>query len=79
MENENDFHPLARELAQVLDDHDSLPFYQGLIERFSEHTLKETLKRVLAVPENKIRKSRAAYFNYLMQQSTRMRYDNDRN
>lgn len=69
MYNEKEIHPLAHELAEALNDTESLIYYQGLVERFNEEKLKDTLRRVLSIPAEKIRRSRAAYFNYLMQQS----------
>jgi hypothetical protein len=68
MNKEQNIHPIAIELAEALHDTDSLMFYQGLAEQYAESLLKETLKKVLEVPNDKIKRSRAAYFNYLMQQ-----------
>lgn len=67
MTTEKSIHPLALELAEILDDMDSLQLYQGFTEQFSEVLLRDTLKKVLSIPKEKIRKNRAALYNYLMQ------------
>lgn len=68
MNDEQEYSALAEELADALNDRESLMYYEGLLERYTEEKLRDTLRRVLEIPERKIRKSRAAYFNYLMQQ-----------
>ena len=57
---------LAREIADALDDNDSLPVHIGFVEKYSETFLRKTLQKVLSIPENQIRKTRGALFTYLV-------------
>ena len=57
---------LAFELAQALNDTVSMKFYLSLVERYSEQYLRDILGKVLATDGTKIRKSKAAFFNYLV-------------
>ena len=57
---------LATEIAQKLDDMDSIEFHKGLVKQYSESYLKDRLAIVLRIPKDKIRTSRAAYYNYLV-------------
>jgi hypothetical protein len=59
---------LAVELAEALHDTDSLLFYQNLVKIHSESFLRDLLAKVLAIPNEKIRKTRGALFNYMVQQ-----------
>jgi len=59
---------LAYELAEALNDKEAIQMYISYVHRFSESLLREMLVKVLSVPENKIRKTRGALFNYLIQQ-----------
>ena len=59
---------LAYELADALNDKDAIQMYISYANRFNENLLREVLAKVLAIPENKIRKTRGALFNYLIQQ-----------
>lgn len=59
---------LAREIASVLDDMDALPLHQKFAEKYSESFLRKKLMRVLSIPERKIKRSRAALYNFLIQQ-----------
>ena len=63
----------AMELAEILNDRESLPFYISLIKRHPESLLREVLGKVRSVPDHKIRTNRAAYFNFLIQQYARAR------
>ena len=56
----------ALELAEALNDTDSLQFYRRCVEQYSEEFLRRTLERVLSIPQHKIRKSRGALFNSLL-------------
>ena len=58
----------AYELAEALNDKEAIQMYISYVHRFSEALLREMLVKVLSVPENKIRKTRGALFNYLIQQ-----------
>ncbi len=57
---------LAREIADALDDHDSMTVHLSFVEKYTESFLRRTLQRVLSVPENQIRKTRGALFTYLV-------------
>ena len=57
---------LALELAEALCDHQHLSFYRLLTRRHSDSVLRTTLRDVLAVPQHRIRKSRAALFIHLV-------------
>jgi len=59
---------LAYELAEALNDKEAIQMYISYTHRFNEMLLREVLVKVLAIPENKIRKTRGALFNYLIQQ-----------
>ncbi len=59
---------LAREIADVLNDSESLPVHIGFVERYSEKFLRKTLQKVLSIPEDQIRKTRGALFTYLVKQ-----------
>jgi len=57
---------LAYELADALNDKKSMEFYFVLVEKYSEEFLRDKLQIVMATAEEKITRSRAAYFNYLV-------------
>ena len=57
---------LAREIADALNDNESLPVHVGFAEKYSETFLRKTLQKVLSIPENQIRKTRGALFTYLV-------------
>jgi hypothetical protein len=59
---------LALELANALNDMDSLQAYIGFTQKYSEQYLRQVLTKVLSIPENKIRKTRGALFTYLVKQ-----------
>ena len=62
---------LAREIADALDDNDSLTVHIAFAEKYSETFLRKTLQRVLSLPSEKIRKTRGALFTYLVTQNGR--------
>ena len=59
---------LALDLARELNDYQGLPFYLSCCKKYPESLLREVLGQVKEVPSEKITKSRAALFNYLIQQ-----------
>jgi len=59
---------LALELANTLNDMESLQAYVGMTQKYSEAFLRKVLTKVLSIPENKIRKTRGALFTYLVKQ-----------
>ena len=60
---------LAREIANALNDMDSLPVHIAFVEKYSEAHLRKTLQKVLSIPENQIRKTRGALFTFLVTQN----------
>jgi hypothetical protein len=60
---------LANELADALNDNDSLTVHIAFAEKYSEAFLRKTLQRVLSLPQDKIRKTRGALFTYLVKQN----------
>lgn len=60
---------LAREIADALDDNDSLTVHIDFVQKYSEAFLRKTLQRVLSIPEAQIRKTRGALFTYLVTQN----------
>ena len=72
-------HKLALEIANALNDMDSFQSYQIMTRQYTESYLRKILTRVLAIPENKIRKSRGALFTFLVKQHAQNITDNSRN
>jgi hypothetical protein len=58
---------LARELAIGLGDTKNLKYYQSVVKKYPEQLLLNIFDKVKNIPENKIRKSKGALFNYLLQ------------
>jgi hypothetical protein len=63
----NKEHHLALEVARSLDDLENLALYLSYCRRFPESLIRDTLRIVQGIPAHKIRKSRGALFNYLIQ------------
>lgn len=57
---------LGLELALTLQDREGLPFYISCSTKYPEPLLRKILERVMGVPDTKIKKSRGALFNYLL-------------
>ena len=57
---------LAMELAHGLNDIAALPLYIFFAQKYPEKFLREIFKKVFEIPEDKIRKTRGALFNYLV-------------
>lgn len=57
---------LAREIAQALDDMDSMALHLQYVRRYKEDHLRKTLQKVLSIPETKIKRSRAALYTFLI-------------
>ncbi|MBI1912114.1 MAG: hypothetical protein HYS21_08940 [Deltaproteobacteria bacterium] len=70
---DSDFKPrtqkelLAMDLAEALNDHKNLPLYVSYCKRYPEQLLRRVLGEVKELPREKIKKSRGALFNYLVQ------------
>jgi hypothetical protein len=60
---------LAIDLARDLDDYQGLPFYIYLSKNYPESLLRKILGQVKNIPQDKIKKSRGALFNYLIQKN----------
>jgi len=58
---------LALDLAEALNDYQGLALYLSYSKRFPESLLRKVLGQVGEIPSEKIKKSRAALFNYLVQ------------
>jgi len=59
---------LAYDLAQALHDLAGFPLYLSYARKYPESLLRETVGRVREVPTSKIKTSRGALFNFLIQQ-----------
>jgi hypothetical protein len=57
---------LAQELAARLGDPEGLPLYLKVAHRYTESSIRQILGRVLDVPDERIRTSRGALFNWLI-------------
>ena len=83
-DNQNEFNSLfltkkellARDLAAGLDDEANLRFYLSVCRKYPEGFLRKTYGQVKEIPLNKIKKSRGALFNYLIQKHEK---NNNRN
>lgn len=57
---------LALEIAHALNDMDSIQWHRKTVTRYSEAYLRSIMNKVLAMPEDKIQKSRGALYNSLL-------------
>lgn len=69
---------LAWDLAKGLNDSKSLPFYLSVARQYPEQLLMKLLGDVKEIPSDKLKKSRAALFNYLLQQYAKETSKNNR-
>jgi len=69
---------LASDLANGLNDSKSLPFYLSVVRQYPEQLLMKLLGDVREIPFKKIKKSRAALFNYLLKQYAKKTSKNNR-
>lgn len=58
---------LAIEIAYALDDMESIQWHRTTVVTYSEEFLRSKLQRVLSMSPDKIRVSRAALYNSLVQ------------
>ena len=65
MNNQNE---LALEIAEALNDLDSLQLFISFAERYPEDYLRKVLDKVLAIPQDRIKKTRGALFTFLVKQ-----------
>jgi len=61
---------LANEIAETLGDRDSLALHLMYVRKYQESFLRKTLAKVMALPESKIRKTRAALYVFLINQNS---------
>lgn len=62
---------LANEIAATLDDRDSLQLHLQYVRKYKEEYLRKILAKVMAMPDSKIKRSRAALYTYLVNQGER--------
>jgi len=60
---------LAVDLAKALDDYKGLSLYISFAKKYPESLLRKILGQVKEIPQEKIKKSRGALFNYLVQRN----------
>lgn len=70
---------LAFDLVEALKDQKGLPLYLSLSKRYPESFLRKVLGEVREIPDEKIKKSRGALFNYLIQKYVKETSKNNRN
>jgi len=70
---------LAFDLATALKDRQGFPLYLSLARRYPESFLRRVLGEVKEIPDEKIRKSRGALFNHLIQKYAQKTSKNHRN
>lgn len=59
---------LANEIADTLEDRDSITMHLLYVRKYKEEFLRRILNKVMALPESKIRRSRAALYTFLINQ-----------
>jgi biotin operon repressor len=69
---------LAFDIAKALNDFKSYRFYFSLARRYDASLLKRILGEVKEIPQNKIKKSRAALFNHLIKNYASENHKNHR-
>jgi hypothetical protein len=69
-----DYHPyeikLASEIAETLGDRDSLALHLQYVRKYKEEFLRKVLTKVMSLPDEKIRKTRAALYVFLISQGS---------
>jgi hypothetical protein len=61
---------LANEIADTLNDRDSLQYHLQNARRLKEEFQRRVLMKVMSIPESQIRKNRAALYTFLISQSS---------
>ena len=69
---------LALDIARELNDLRSLPVYLSYARKYSEGFLRSLLGEVKEIPMRRIKKGRAALFNYLIKKHAKETFDNHR-
>lgn len=62
---------LAHEIANTLGDRDSIALHLQYARKYKEEFLRKTLNKVMSLDESKIKRSRAALYTFLINQSSR--------
>lgn len=62
---------LATEIASMLDDRDSIAMHLLYVRKYKEEFLRKILNKVMSIPENKIKRNRAALYTFLINQSSK--------
>jgi hypothetical protein len=62
---------LAYEIAEGLNDMESLEVHIAFAESYNESVLRKYFNRVMAIPEDKIKRTRGALYTYLVKQHGR--------
>lgn len=62
---------LAHEIADTLKDRDSITLHLQYARKYKEEFLRRILNKVMSLDESKIRRSRAALYTFLVNQSGR--------
>lgn len=70
---------LALDLAEALNDYQGLPLYLSYSKKYPETLLRKVLGKVKEIPDRKIKKSRGALFNHLIQKYVQKTPHNSRN
>ena len=65
---------LAYEIALALDDLDSLHLHLSFVQMYKEEFLRKMLQKAMATPQEKIRRSRAALYVFLVNQHGKNAY-----
>lgn len=60
---------IAYELARALNDMKGYNYYLSCVQKYPEVRLRKILGEVKKIPDDKIKKSRGALFNYLLRKS----------
>ena len=66
---------LARDMAYGLNDGKSLALYLSYVRKYPSFLLQKAFNAARAIPGNKIKKSRGALFNYLIQTYAKKTYN----
>jgi hypothetical protein len=59
---------LANEIAEILKDRDSITLHLQYARKYKEDYLRRILNKVMSLPDNKIRRNRAALYTFLINQ-----------
>ena len=68
---------LANEIADSLNDRDSITMHLQYVRKYKEEFLRKHLNHVMSLPDSSIKKSRAALYTFLINQA--VKYGDTRN